>query len=140
MTTRAEQLTAAIFTALNTPTALVAGNVWRSKLRPIPQNSNLAIVVRQGADNRLDDTTINRSLRQLTVTTEIYARGDVPDQLADAVVEDIVERLLADRSLGGLCDDIQPGNRVPEWTARDTDLVVVDLDFIIDYEIDNGAL
>jgi hypothetical protein len=140
MTTRVEQITAAVFSLLNAPTALASGNVWRSKLRPVPQADNLAIVVRQGSDNRLGETTINRSLRQLTVTTEVYARGDVPDQLADAVVEDIVERLLADRSLGGLCDDIQPGNRVPEWAARDTDLVVVDLDFIIDYEIVNETL
>jgi hypothetical protein len=140
MSTRAEQLTAAVFAALLSPTALVSGNVWRSKLRPIPQGENLAIVVRQGPDNRVDDTTIGRSQRQLTVVTEIYARGDVPDQLADAVIEDIMARLLADPSFGGLCDDIQPGNRVPEWAARDTDLVVVDLDFIIDYEIVNGVL
>lgn len=140
MSTRAEQLTAAVLAALVAPTALASGNVWRSRLRPIAQETTLAIVVRQGPDNRVDETTINRSHRQLTVTTEIYARGDVPDQLADAVIEDIMERLMADRSLGGLCDDIQPGNRVPEWAARDTDLVVVDLDFIIDYEIVNGVL
>lgn len=138
--TRAEQLTAAIFTALTTPTALANGNVWRSKLRPIPQESDLAIVVRQGADSRGQATTIENVQRQLVVTTEIYARGDIPDQLADAVIEDVITRVLADRSLGGLCDNIVPGNRVPEWAARDTDLVVVDVDFLIDYETSNSNL
>jgi hypothetical protein len=140
MSTRTEQITEAIFNLLNADPKPANGEVHRSRLRKFTDSTTYAVVVRQGTDLRLNETTINRSQRQLRVSTEIYARGDIPDKLADAVIEEVVDRVLADRNLGGLCDDILPGNRVPDWAARDTDLVVVDLEFIIDYEVLNGEL
>ncbi len=140
MTTKAEAITAAIFNLLTAPTALAGGNVYRSRIRKVPEDNATAIVVRQGADVRVGESTLAKTQRQISVATEIYARGDVPDQLADPLVEAVMIRLMADRTLDGLCDDILPGNRTPEWAARDTDLVVIDLEFVIDYEVFNEEL
>lgn len=141
MTTRAEAITEAIKTLLEASPTLVSGNVWRSRLRPIPAGSNTAIVVRQGRDVRINDsTTIGNYSRNAVVMVEVYARGDIPDQLADSVVESVVSRVMADPSLGGLCDDILVGNKSPDWAARDTDLVAIDVEFIAGYETASGVL
>lgn len=140
MSTRAEQIMVLLETKLKAAPDLVDGNVWRSRLRPIPEGTDFAIVLRQGTDLRVDDATIRNVQRQLTVTVEVYARGDVPDELADPVVEDVVERMMEDTGLGGLCDDIVIGNKIPNWDSRETDLVVMDVDFLIDYEVGSGSL
>jgi len=136
MNTRAESITEAIKVLLEGSPSLASGNVWRSRLRPIPAGSNLAIVVRQGRDIRINEsTTIGNYSRQAVVMVEVYARGDIPDQLADPVVRSVVGRVMADTSLGGLCDDILVGNKEPDWSARDTDLVAIDLEFIVSYQL-----
>lgn len=140
MTSRAEAIVAAIFTLLSTDTDYADNNVWRTRLRPIPAGKNLAIVVRQGPDTNGEAITLRNVFRQLRVTVEIYARGDVPDQIADALVVEVVSRLTEDTTLSGLCDDVLPGNKVPNWEARDTDLVMMDLDFLIDYEVARDAI
>lgn len=135
MTTRAENITQAIFALLQANPELVDGNIWRSRLRPIPANSDFAIVVRQGRDLRLNQsTTIGNYARQTAVMVEVYARGNVPDQLADPIVSEVVTRVMADTNLGGLSDDILVGNKQPDWMARDTDLVAIDLEFIVTYQ------
>jgi hypothetical protein len=138
--TRAEQIVAALHNSLATTPELVSGNVWRSRLRKIPEGDNLAIVIRLGPDRRGEESTLGSNFRNLAVYVEVYARGDIPDQLADPVIEQIIDRLMADRTLSGLCDDIRPGDKIPDWAARDTDLVVIDLEFMIDYEISNNLL
>lgn len=140
MTTKAEQITDAIFAILEAEPILVDGNVWRSRLRPIKTGTDFAIVLRGGPDIRGSETTLNRHSRELNLTVEVYARGDVPDQLADPKVELVIDRVLADRTLAGLCDDIQIGNKVPSWETRDTELVVIDLQVIVDYEQSNDSL
>lgn len=140
MSTRAEQIIAALFTKLEAAPVLVSGNVWRTKLRPIPRAADLAIIIRRGQDLRVADVTLKTHARQLSAFVEIYARGDVPDELADPVVESVIDRVMADRNLSGLCDDISIGNVLPDWAARDEDLVVMIVEFLVDYEIENSGL
>ncbi len=141
MNTRAEFITEAILALLKDEPELVDGNVWRSRLRPIPTGSNFAIVVRQGRDLRINEsTTIGNYSRQAAVLVEIYARGDVPDQLADPIVHEVVKRVMVDTNLGGLSDDILVGNKQPDWSARDTDLVAIDLEFIVTYQLPTNEL
>lgn len=140
MTTRAEQIVEKLFNQLKAAPKLVYGNVWRSRLRPIPQGSDLAIVIRQGDDTRGEDSTVMEAHRELAVTVEVYARGDVPDTLADPVVIDVVARMLQDLTLGGLSYHIELGNKRLEWAARDTDQVVVDLEFKVSYVLADALL
>lgn len=140
MSTRAKSIKDAIAALLTASTPLASGNVFESRLRKLQDEYALAIVVRRGPDVRIGPTTLDRTQRQLLVGVEVYARGDIPDDLADPVMEAIVDRVMADRELGGLCDDISIGNVVPDWAARDSDLVVMDMEFLVDYEISNGDL
>jgi hypothetical protein len=140
MSTRAKSIVNAIKGLLEATTPLAGGNIFQSRLRKLQAEYDLAIVVRRGPDVRIGPSTLNKTQRQLSVITEIYARGDIPDDLADPVMEGVVARVLANRELSGLCDDIAVGSVVPDWEARDSDLVVMDLEFIVDYEIGNEEL
>jgi hypothetical protein len=140
MSTRAEQIIDEFMDVLTTPTSVASGAVWRSRWRPIPEGTALAVVVRRKTDARLGPTTLDRQQRQLQVAVEVYARGDEPDALADPLIEAVMARVMADRTLGGLCDDIEVDSVDPEWAARDTDLVVMDLTFNVQYEIANTEL
>ena len=140
MSTRAEQIIDEFMDVLTQPTSVASGAVWRSRLRPIPEGTALAAVVRRKADIRLGDSTMDRQMRQLAVTVEIYARGDEPDSVADPLIESVMTRVMADRSLGGLCDDVEVDSVDTDWAARDTDLVVMDLTFNVRYEVANTAL
>lgn len=140
MSTRAEQIIDEFMDVLTLPTSVASGAVWRSRLRPIPEGTALAVVVRRKPDIRLGDSTMDRQMRQLAVTVEIYARGDEPDSVADPLIESVMSRVMADRSLGGLCDDVEVDSVDTEWAARDTDLVMMDLTFNVRYEIANTAL
>jgi len=140
MSTRAEQIIDEFIDVLTLPTSVASGAVWRSRMRPIPEGAALAVVVRRKQDVRLGDATLGRQQRQLAVTVEIYARGDEPDALADPLIESVMSRVMADRSLGGLCDDVEVDSVDPEWAARDTDLVVMDLTFNVRYETDSTGL
>ena len=140
MSTCAEQIIDEFMDVLTQPTSVASGAVWRSRLRPIPEGTVLAAVVRRKQDIRLGDSTMDRQMRQLAVTVEIYARGDEPDSVADPLIEAVMTRVMADRSLGGICDDVEVDSVDPEWAARDTDLVVMDLTFNVRYEVANTAL
>lgn len=129
-----------VFTELSASPVLASGNIWRSRLRPIPEGTNTAIVVRQGDDYRNDQTTLGKYQRLLNVSIEVYSRGDVPDSLADGLVESVVTRMMNDRSMGGLCDDVKLGNKTLQWESRDTDLAVIDITFEVEYETADEVL
>lgn len=134
MTTKAEQIMAAVFTKLNTPTAVVVGATYRSRMRAIEQSKPRAVNLRRRADTRGEASNIGRHFRQLAISVEVYAKGALPDSGADSTMETIVTRLMADRTLGGLCDDIKIGDVVPDWVDNESDMVVMDMEFLIDYE------
>ncbi len=140
MATKAEQITAAIYALLSEPTAVVVDATWRSRLKRIPQNIDRAVVVRKGLDRKENLTTLGRHHRIVSQSVEVYVRGDEPDLLADPIVKTVVNRVLSDRTLSGLCDDIQVDSVSPEWESADTDLVVMEIAFSVLYESSDNAL
>jgi hypothetical protein len=140
VSTRAEQIIEALKNLLTAAPQIAGGNIWRSRLRPIPAGKALAIVVKRGNESRLERTTIGNYMRQLSVNVEIYARGDVPDQLADGLIEECLSRVMADREFGGLADDTELGGIGAEWDQKDTDLVVMDMEFLVTYEVAETSL
>lgn len=110
MTTKFGSIAAALVVALSVPTA-VAASVDRARLRPTGQDQTTAAVV------RLLDAEIEPSSGQgvasiwaTRVAVELYARSSgasqTADQAVDALLEAAVNRLMSDRSLGGLVGDI----------------------------------
>lgn len=55
----------------------------------------------------------------LNVEIQIHTRGDVPDQLADPIAASLHAALVADPTLGGLCQRLYYTSR--NWTFADAD-------------------
>jgi hypothetical protein len=106
MTSRREQILSAIATALAT-TDGVSGRVYRSRVEAFSRNEAPAIIIEPGPD-RAQTYSICKLDWTLDILVVVHTRGQIPDQLADPILVDAHDKLMADRTLGGLAIDIVP--------------------------------
>ena len=117
MDSKREQILAAITTSL-AGTSGVGTRIYRSRVEAFARNEAPAIVVEGGRETA---TVISNCKLDWTldVLVAIYARGAVPDQLADPVRVSAHAKLMADRTIGGLAMDIVPTSVDPQLEAAD---------------------
>jgi hypothetical protein len=132
MATRREQILAAVRTAI-TGTTGVGSRIYRSRVEPLTRNEAPAIVVEPVADQASQNTSLPTLDWNLTVRVAVIVRGDVPDQVADPIVQDMHQRLMADLTLGGIAFDIQPINVQFELQSADQTAGVVICDYSVRY-------
>ena len=133
MTTKREQILAAVDTLL-AATAGAAGRVYRSRQEAFSRNESPAVVILPGGSPASPEPVSTCKIDwTFTLVIEIYARGAIPDQVADPVVKSIHSLLMADRSLGGLAMDIWPGDRDDEFAAAEGGAVKEVLTYQIRY-------
>jgi hypothetical protein len=133
MSTR-ETLLAALHTALS---VLAGGRVYRSRKEQMPTLP--AVVIRPEFE---EDTGEMLGVTDtiLTVAIEIYARGDIPDQAADATLSDVYAATIASPDLGlGSNVQILPGRSVT-WEIEGYDDSGVTLRLRILYRTALGAM
>jgi hypothetical protein len=106
--TRRESILAAIRTAL-TGTTGVGTRIYRSRVEPFARNEAPAIIVTPMMDTAALEVH-SRIDWLMTVQVVVIVRGNVPDQLADPIIESAHSKLMADTTLGGLAIDITPGD------------------------------
>ncbi len=133
MSTR-ETLLAALHTSLS---GLSGGRVYRSRKEQMPTLP--AIVIRPESEEDTGEM-LGVTDTVLTVAVEIYARGDIPDQAADATLSDVYAAVVATPDLG-LGGDVQilPGRSVT-WEIEDYDDAGVTLRLRILYRTALGAM
>src|SRR5690348_2062458 len=81
--------------------------VVRRRRRPIGKTDGLLVNIVAEGDPRQDTGGNHFTDRVLTVDFQIHARGDDPESLADDVCDALHLRLMSDRTLGGLCMDLE---------------------------------
>jgi len=119
MTTKREQILAAVDTLL-AATAGATGQVYRSRQEAFSRAESPSVVVEPGPSRASAEPVSTCKIDwTFTLVIEIYARGAIPDQVADPVVKSVHGLLMADRTLGGLAMDIWPGDRDPEFAAAE---------------------
>lgn len=102
MTTKRETIMQAIATRL-AATAGVTG-VHRSREEALQRNESPAVVI--AWENEQPNEQQHLSVdKRLSVLVQVYARGLIPDQIADPVMQSAYALLFADPSLGGLVVD-----------------------------------
>lgn len=110
MTTKRESILAAIAAALAGTTG-VSTRIYRSRVEAIPRDESPAILIEPLQDVPSDLSMSGTPLQWiLTIRITVVARGDIPDQAADPTVLSLHSKMMADVTLGGLAQDIQPGN------------------------------
>lgn len=104
--------------------------VWRSRKEQFPSLPAIVITPESEVDPGellgCTDTT-------LTVAIAVYARGEIPDQAIDPVLDSVINALKVDPTLG-LGSDVQilPGRRI-EWDSENYDDGVATLRLEITY-------
>jgi hypothetical protein len=132
MTTKREQVLTAIRTAL-TGTTGVGTRIYRSRVEPLARQESPAIVIEPISDQAQQNTSLPTLDWSLTVRVAIIVRGNVPDQLADPIVESAHAKLMADLTLGGYAIDVQPQNVSFELMEADQPAGVISLDYLVRY-------
>jgi hypothetical protein len=117
VSSKREQILAAITSNLAGTTG-VGSRIYRSRVEAFARNEAPAIVVEGGRENGSTYSTCKLDW-SMDVLVAIYARGNIPDQLADPVRVSAHAKLMADRSIGGLAIDIVPTSVDPQLESAD---------------------
>jgi len=139
MATKREQILAAIGTALATTTG-VSGRVYRSRVTAVQRAESPAIVVEPISDTPTQNTSLPTLDWRMRVRVSVIVRGDVPDQLADPVIESMHAKMVADLTLGGLAIDVQPDEVSFNLVDADQPAGVIFNDYIIQYRTSVASL
>jgi hypothetical protein len=132
MTTKREQVLAAIRTAL-TGTTGVSTRIYRSRVEPLARGETPAIVVEPISDTAQQNTSLPTLDWSLTVRVAVIVRGNIPDQVADPIVQDMHAKLMADLTLGGYAIDIQPQGVTFDLAEADQPSGVIACDYVVRY-------
>ena len=130
--TKRESILAAIRTAL-TGTVQVGTRIYRSRVEPLARNESPAIVVEPVNEVAVQNTALPTLDWSMTVRVAIIVRGNVPDQLADPIVESAHSKIVADLTLGGYAIDVQPQGASFELIEADQPAGVISLDYLVRY-------
>ena len=139
MTTKRETILAAIRTAL-TGTTGVSTRIYRSRVEPLARGESPAIVVEPVSDTAEQNTSLPTLDWSLTVRVAVIVRGDVPDQVADPIVESLHAKVMADLTLGGVAMDIRPVSVNFDLIEADQPAGVISCDYLIRYRTANANL
>jgi hypothetical protein len=140
-----EQILNHIHTATLPGTVQVGARIYRSRAQAYSRSEAPAITVSPGEDNpinapRTTGASLGKLDQALPVLIEIYVRGDVPDQLADPIGVDVHARMMSDRTLGGLAQDVQPDGWRPEYEQADATAGWMQYRFLIRYRTRDDAI
>jgi hypothetical protein len=139
MTTKREQILSAIATALAT-TAGVSGRVYRSRVTAMQRAESPAIVIEPISDTPTQNTSLPTLDWRMRVRVTVIVRGDVPDQLADPIIESMHAKMVADLTLGGYAIDVQPDEVTFNMFDSDQPAGVIFNDYIVQYRTSVASL
>jgi hypothetical protein len=139
MATKREQILEAIKTAL-TGSATLGATVYRSRVTPLARGESPAVIVEPVRNDVEQNTSLPTLDHSMQVRVAVIVRGEIPDQLADPVINAAHSAIMADLTLGGLAIDVQPGET--EFTMQDADqpVGVIFSIYIVRYRTSVGDL
>jgi hypothetical protein len=133
MSTR-ETLLAAIATTLS---GVASGRVYRTRREQLP---TLPAVVITPDQEEANEDVIGAEDSMLTVAIDVYAKGDTPDNAADATLSAVWSALRASIDLGqGANVQLMPRRSV-SWDTEDYDMVRATLRVTYLYRTATGAM
>lgn len=139
MSTKREQILEAIKIAL-TGSAALGATVYRSRVTPLARGESPAVIVEPVRNDVEQNTSLPTLDHSMQVRVAVIVRGEIPDQLADPVINAAHSAIMADLTLGGLAIDVQPGET--EFTMQDADqpVGVIFSIYIVRYRTSVGDL
>ena len=146
MSSRSEQILQQIVTQLN-GSGGIGCTVYRSRMEYASERELSFAVVAPGPDKPIEAERTSRVCldkldQRFMVAIAIYARRVVPsdgtepqsfDQVADPIKVAVHQKLMADRSLGGLAFDVTPAGWTPEVEASNGDAGMIICEYVVRY-------
>jgi len=132
MTTRREDILAEIATTL-AGTSGVSTRIYRSRVEPLTRGESPALVIEPISDTAQQNTSLPKLDWSLTVRISVIVRGAIPDQAADATVQSLHSKLMADLTLDGNAYDIQPVGVSFDLVEADQPAGVISCDYLVRY-------
>ena len=139
MASKRERILAALKTTLAGTTG-VGTRIYRSRPEPTSRGESPAIVVEWTNDQPDIRGTTGHIDWTLRIRVVVISRGKIPDNLADATVESLHSKLLADPTIGGLAIDIRPSTTTFDVMEADQPAGVIVCEFEIDYRTSYASL
>jgi hypothetical protein len=139
MTTKRERILRTIEDKLAL-TCGVDGRVYRSRVTAMQRAESPAIVIEPISDTPTQNTSLPTLDWRMRVRMTVIVRGDVPDQLADPIIEDMHARIVADLTLGGYAIDVQPDEVTYNMLDADQPAGVIFNDYIVQYRTTVASL
>tara|TARA_Y100000593_G_scaffold9424_1_gene17197 strand:+ start:72 stop:497 length:426 start_codon:yes stop_codon:yes gene_type:complete len=138
MTTKREQILDQIKSVL-TSTAGVSSRVYRSRVVPLSRGESPAIVIEPISDTAQQNTSLPTLDWSMQVRVSVIVRGDVPDEIADPIVESLHSKMCADLTLNGYAIDVQPTSVDFQMIDADQPAGVINTNWLVIYrtEIDD---
>jgi hypothetical protein len=131
MTTKRESILAAIATALAGTTG-VSTRIYRSRTEAFTRAESPALLI-EPVQDIAQQMTLNNYEWSLLVRVTVIARGDIPDQQADATIQSLHSKISADLTLGGLCQDVQAMTVQYDFLDGDQPMGLIACDYNIKY-------
>ena len=139
MASKRERILPALKTTLAGTTG-VGTRIYRSRPEPTSRGESPAIVVEWTNDQPDIRGTTGHIDWTLRIRVVVISRGKIPDNLADATVESLHSKLLADPTIGGLAIDIRPSTTTFELIEADQPAGLIMCEFEVDYRTTYGSL
>tara|TARA_R100001086_G_scaffold205347_1_gene121178 strand:- start:204 stop:629 length:426 start_codon:yes stop_codon:yes gene_type:complete len=138
MTTKREQIMARLLTTLANTTS-VGTRIYRSRVVPLSRGESPALILEPVSDTVEQNTSLPTLDHFLTIRISVIVRGDVPDKVADPIVESAHSKVMADLTVNNLAIDIQPSDTSFESLDADQPGGVTGIEYIVRYrtEIDD---
>lgn len=116
MTTKRENILAHIASILDATSGI--NGVYRSRVEAFARDEAPVIIIEPAADRCVPITSCKLAWT-MDVAIVVHTRGDVPDTLADPIIESAHSILMADRTLGNRVIDIVPTTMDPQRDKAD---------------------
>ena len=132
MTTKREQIMARLLTTLANTTS-VGTRIYRSRVVPLSRGESPALILEPVSDTVEQNTSLPTLDHFLTIRISVIVRGDVPDKVADPIVESAHSKVMADLTENNLAIDIQPSDTSFEMLDADQPGGVTGIEYIVRY-------
>lgn len=99
-----------------------------------------ALVLEEGNEAAPGLSVVSKAARELEFRLHVLIKGSAPYSLADAPLIEAYDRLMADRTLGGLAQEIVEGETTRERTILEKPVAIVTKNFTVRFRTAETSL
>jgi len=141
MSSRVEQIMVALVAKLTAPTmtSVPVAQVYRD-IDSALASGFPAIVIEEGNEAAPGIDVVSKAARTLEVRMHVLIKGSAPYSLADAPMIELYDRIFADRTLGGLVQNIIEGDTTRERAMLEKPVAIVTKNLTMQYRTAETSL